>query len=87
MPEARDSDVAEAIAELDRVRGEWLSRTGVTGVDVGFLMTEDGLSDEIGIRVKVRKKLPPDQVLEGELFPPKLGRFPVQVTESRPAPE
>jgi len=87
MPGARDKEVKEAIAELDRVRGEWLSRPGVTGVDVGLLMKEGGLTDEIGIRVKVRKKLPPDEVPDGELFPPKLGRFPVQVTESRPAPE
>ena len=87
MRKVPDEELAEAIEELDRVRGEWLSRTGVTGVDVGFLMKEDGLSDELGIRVKVRKKLPPEEVPPGELFPETLGRFPVQVSESTPAPE
>ena len=87
MSQPREADVAEAIAELDRVRAEWLSRPGVNGVDVGLLTREGRLTDDVGIRVKVRRKLPPDEVPEDELFPPRLGRFPVQVTESTPAPE
>lgn len=82
------NEVTNAIAELDKVRREWLRRRGVTGLDVGLLWQGDLISREVGIRVKVEKKLDLRDVPAGELFPDHLGMFRVQVLEeAAPVPE
>ena len=77
--------VERADAQLESVRDNWLGRTGVTGIDVGFLWKGAVMSDQVGIRVKVQKLLEPADVPEGELFPRYLGGVRVQVREE-PAP-
>ena len=81
------SEVDAAIAELDKVREQWLRRPGVTGVDVGFRFKDFVMTDELAIRVRVRKKLPLDLLEEGEAFPERLGRFAVDVIESESGPQ
>lgn len=83
-----DKQVEEAIAALDEVRSDWLKRSGVTGVDVGFLWKDGLLTDVVGIRVKVQEVLEPEDVPDGELFPKYHKDFRVQVfEEARPTPQ
>ena len=81
MDQSVKQQVELASAELEQVRDEWMHRSGVTGIDIGFLWQGKTMSDQIGIRVKVEKLLEPDDVPVGELFPGHLGEFRVQVRE------
>lgn len=88
MGQSTKERVEQAKVELDRVRDEWLRRSGVTGIDVGFLWRGSTMTDQVGIRVKVEKLLEPEDVPEGELFPRQLGEVPVQVRqEVAPSPQ
>ena len=78
------SDVAEAVQELDSVRSDWLRRPGVTGVDVGFSRAGRGA---VAIRVYVERKLPRAALPEHDVFPERLGRFPVEVIEATFGPQ
>lgn len=71
------------MTELDKVRADWLRRPGVSGVDVGLGRGSRGLA----IRVYVERKLPPQSIPPGEVFPEHLGRFPVEVIEATFGPE
>ena len=83
MPrEIPTSEINAAINELDQVREEWLKRPGVTAVDVGFKIKDGALTDQLAIRVHVRRKLPPEALPEHELFPEFLGSFSVDVIEA-----
>lgn len=77
--------VQAATTELDRVRREWLARPGVTGVDVGF--DPAGEIDQVAIRVYVERKLPRTELPPHEIFPQRLGPFPVRVIEASFGPE
>jgi hypothetical protein len=77
------ADVQEATAELDKVRGEWLERPDVTGVDVGLRRGGEGLA----IRVYVRRKPSPDASASDVGFPERLARFPVEVIEATFEPQ
>lgn len=79
--------MAAAVAALEPVRHEWMQRSGVVGVDVGFMRRQGIPTSEVGIRVTVRKKLPAHLVPEGELFPRELDGIPVQIREGSFAPE
>ena len=79
--------VNAAEAELNRVRGDWLRRPGVTAVDVGFRFVEGRMLDELAVRVHVKRKLPEDELPPGEVFPKNLGEFPVDVIEAEYAPQ
>ena len=85
--EIPQSEIDAAIAELDKVREEWLKRDYVTGADVGFRFKDGLMTDELAIRIKVRQKLPLDALDEGEAFPEHLGEFAVDVIESESGPE
>lgn len=88
MANDTNQHVEAAIAALDEVRNDWLKRTGVTGVDVGFLWKDGMMTDVVGIRVKVREILEPDDVPNGELFPRYHRDFRVQVLEeAQPTPQ
>jgi hypothetical protein len=78
-------EIDEAVGELDKVREEWLKRPGVTGVDVGLRRGSEG--KELAIRVYVERKLAPDALPQHDIFPDRLGRFPVEVIEARFGPE
>jgi hypothetical protein len=81
MSQSTEERVELAKAEFDRVRDEWMRRSGVTGIDIGFIWRGATMTDEVGIRVKVEKLLEPEDVPEGELFPRHLGGVRVQVRE------
>lgn len=80
-----------AIEQLDSVRGEWLRRPGVTGVDVGFKIRDDKLTKDVALRVHVARKLPIEALDKREVFtesgsPEKVGGFPIDVIEASYAP-
>lgn len=81
MSGSTEKQVELAKAELEPVRDEWMRRSQVTGIDVGFIWKGSTMSDQIGIRVKVERLLEPEDVPEGELFPRYLGDIRVQVLE------
>ncbi|MDQ4082045.1 MAG: S1 family peptidase [Actinomycetota bacterium] len=86
-----ESQVEKAIGQLDSVRREWLRRPGVTGVDVGYKIRGDKLTDELAVRVHVERKLPPEALPAYETFTvsgkgEKLGPFPVDVVEAAYGP-
>ena len=89
---ASAKEVDAAIAELDKVRRKWLRRPGVTAVDVGFKIDDEEMTDQVAVRVHVKRKLD-DAVLErdGEAFstkaaPGSCGDFPIDVIEAEYGP-
>jgi hypothetical protein len=83
MPnEIPQKEIDEAIAELDKVRAEWMSRPGVTALDVGYQFIGGKMTDRLAIRVHVRRKLPREALPAYEVFPEYLGRFPVDIIEA-----
>ena len=88
MPERiPETEVNAAVAELDKVRKDWLKRPGVTSVDVGYKIKGGRPTDELAIRVHIKRKLPPEMVSQAELFPERLGRFSVDVIEAEYGPQ
>lgn len=81
------SELDAALNELNKVRAEWLRRPGVTAVDVGYKFKGGEMTDELAIRVHVRRKLPPEALSEHELFPERLGEFSVDVIEAEYGPQ
>lgn len=80
--------VGKAQEALAKVSGSWLSRAGVVAVEVARRWRDGAPTNQVGIRVTVEQKLPPDEVPEGELFPGSLEGIPVDVVEgSPPQPE
>jgi hypothetical protein len=74
--------VERAKQELAKVRDRWLARPDVTAVDVGLRRKDGQLTDEVAIRVHVRKRSDSDPVTEDEPFPEMLGGVPVDVIEA-----
>jgi hypothetical protein len=86
-----EKKVNEAIEQLDKVRKSWLRRPGVTGVDVGYKISGDKLTDQLAVRVHVERKVPTDALEKHEVFsvsgdPTKLGSFPIDVIEASYGP-
>jgi len=77
--EVSPQTVADAETELDKVRDDWLGRPGVRGVDVGLDRRGEG---GVAVRVYVERKLPREELPQPEVFPERLGRFPVEVREA-----
>ena len=71
--------VRAAIAELDKVRDEWLRRPGVTGVDVGYRMVAGERSDELAIRVHMEQK---PAALSFSTRGERLGEFKIDYIEA-----
>jgi hypothetical protein len=82
-----ESKVQAAISELDKVRGDWLARPNVNAVDVGLKFKDGQLTDELAIRVHVKRKLPREELQAHELFPTQLGGFSVDVIEANYVPQ
>jgi hypothetical protein len=82
-----ESELTAALAELEKVRDEWLMLPGVTAVDVGYRIKGGHLTDELAIRVHVRRKLPRQAIDEQQLFPERLGDFIVDVIEAEYGPQ
>ncbi len=81
------SELNAANTELIKVRENWLKRPGVRGVDVGYKFKDGKLTDELAIRVYVKRKLPREAISEHELFPERQGRFSVDVIEAEYGPQ
>lgn len=85
------NQIETAIAELDKVRKSWLRRPNVTAVDVGYKIRETEITDDLAIRVHVKRKLPIEALPEHEVFsisekPNQLGSFSIDVIEAEYAP-
>jgi endonuclease G len=84
--------VEAAVAELDKVRRNWLKRPGVTAVDVGYKIKDVEMTDELAIRVHVRRKKPIEALETHDVFstsgdPKKQGPFTIDVIEAEYGPE
>jgi len=86
MKAPSDSDLRDAVSQLDRVRKQWLRRDGVTAVDVGYKLTGGELTDQLAARVHVKSKKPLAAVALHEHFPSNLGRFATDVIEAEYTP-
>jgi endonuclease G len=84
--------VDDAIDALNSVRRRWLRRSGVTAVDVGFKIKGDKMTDDVALRVHVRRKLPAAELAGGDVFnesgksPKTVKGFPVDVIEAQYGP-
>ena len=81
-PDPESTSAAEAA--LAGVVDEWMARRGVVSIEIARRWQDDAPTEQIGIRVTVERILPADQVPDGELFPPDLEGFPVDIVEGRP---
>lgn len=82
-----ESELNAALGELDKVRERWLKRPGVTAIDVGYRVKGGRLTDELAIRVHVKRKLPREALNEDDLFPGRLGDFVVDIIEAEYGPQ
>lgn len=82
-----ESQLKAAREELAKVRKSLLKTPGVTAVDVGYKIKEGQVTDDLAIRVHVRRKLPREAIPEGELLPERIGSFPVDVIEAEYGPQ
>lgn len=82
-----ESEMRDAIAEMNRVRKNWLRRPGVTAIDVGFERKGAQKTGALAVRVHVKRKLPESAILAQDRFPEYLGRFPVDVVEAEYGPQ
>ncbi len=87
MRKVPDAEVRAAERVLDRVRSQWLRRPGVTAVDVGFRFRGGVMTDELAIRVHVRRKLPAEALPAHELLPESIEGIPVDVIEAEYGPQ
>lgn len=69
---------------LGRIAREWMSRPGVVSVEVARHWKDGRPTDEVAIRVTVKRKRPRSDVPDGELFPASLDDIPVDVVEGLP---
>lgn len=80
--------VKSAEDALGKVSRDWMARKGVVSVEVARRWKDGAPTAEVGIRVTVDRKLPPEDVPAGELFPQALEGVPVDLVEGAPpAPE
>jgi hypothetical protein len=80
-----DPELVEKAQEaLAKVSADWISRSGVVAVEVARRRRDETPTDEVGIRVTVEQKLPPNEVPEGELFPESLEGIPLDIVEGQP---
>jgi len=87
-----EKQVAAAIEELNKVRKSWMKRPDVTACDVGYKIKDNKLTDELAIRVHVKRKLPMEALNAYEAFnisgnQQSLGAFPIDVIEAEYAPD
>ena len=82
-----ESELNAAIAELNKVRKNLLKHPDVTAADVGYKIRNGEMTDELAIRIHVKRKLPREAIKEHELLPERLGRFSVDVIEAEYGPQ
>lgn len=67
---------------LKRIQSDWMARPGVTAVDVGFKIRGGKLTEEIAIRIFVRKKRPPSALASEEMIPGAISGVRTDVIEA-----
>ena len=82
MKKFSEEEIESAKAELAKVQKEWITRPGVTAIDIGYRMVDGLMRDELAIRVHVRRKRSREELSENEIFPAQLGDFAVDVIEA-----
>ncbi len=75
-------EMEHATAVLNSVRDDWLTRDGVTAVDLGFKWSQGLMTGKLSIRVHVAQKRPVAELTEADLFPEELDGIPVDVIEA-----
>ena len=92
VKKASAKKVEAAIAELNKVRKNWLRRPGTTAVDVGYKIKDGEITDHVAIRAHVKRKLD-DKTAEREGValtsssrPKKQGDFPIDIIEAEYGP-
>jgi hypothetical protein len=75
-----ETNAGNDIVEIkESATNDWLSRSGVTGMDVGFKYVGGKRTADVAIRLFVRKKIA--KVADEERFPKMLGNFQTDVIE------
>lgn len=82
MPTFSDEAMSHAENVLQKVHDEWMQRSGVTAVDLGFKWSHGKMTDRLAIRVHVNKKRPLSEIDEAERFPEEVDGVPVDVIEA-----
>ena len=85
--EISEAELNAATSEMNKVRDEWLRRPEVTAVDVGFRFKDGAMTNELAIRVHVRRKLPVEALEPHMVFPESLGGIQVDVIEAEYGPQ
>lgn len=78
------ADVEAAQRALEAVRDEWIGRRGVVSVDVARA-SRGRVPGSPCIRVTLERKLPPEEVPAGELFPRDHDGVRVELVEGSPS--
>ena len=91
MVKTNKKQVEEAIRQLNGIRANWLRRPEVTAVDVGYKITKGELTNEVAVRVHVKRKRPVESLSKHEILsdseqPTRLGNFNVDVIEAEYGP-
>ncbi len=60
---------------------ELLSKPNVVGLGVGYLEVGGKMTDQVGLIVMVRHKVPPDQLAPQEVIPAQIEGIPTDVRE------
>jgi hypothetical protein len=80
-------ELNRAISKMREVRNAWLRRPGVAAVDVGYKIKDGKLTDEVAVRVHVKRKRPLEELPEAERFPERLDEVSVDVIEADYGPQ
>ena len=77
-------NISELEEIKDRHRAHLMSLPNVTGVGVGPKVVKGVTTREMAIKVYVRRKVPKEQLAEGECIPDGIDGIPTDVEEMAP---
>ena len=83
MKQATNFELSRAEEALDNVQEEWLTRQGVTGIDIGFKWSHGKMTEQLAVRVHVSKKKRAESLQPSEIFPKQIDLVAVDVIEAR----
>jgi hypothetical protein len=79
-----DPILSKALEVKNTIASQLMANPNVTGVGVGYKIVKGKRTEEVCIRVYVRKKLPKQELRPEEILPESIEGIPVDVIESRP---
>jgi hypothetical protein len=79
-----DHILSKALEVKNTIASQLMANPNVTGVGVGYKIVKGKRTEEVCIRVYVRKKLPKQELRPEEILPESIEGIPVDVIESRP---